>query len=108
MPRYIDADWIAQRLDGWQDQLAKTYGENDEYVLCLGEVLMKIDDAPTADVRENVHAHWEERTMMNLSPNWKIIVCSACKQEPYYDDVHGYILSEFCPNCGARMDEGRE
>ena len=59
----------------------------------------------SADVRENVHAHWEERTMMNLSPNWKITVCSACKQEPYYDDVHGYILSDFCPNCGARMED---
>ena len=54
MPRYIDADWIVQKLEGWQDQLAETYGENDEYVQCLGEVLIKIENAPTADVAEVV------------------------------------------------------
>lgn len=45
--RPIDADCLVQQIEGWQDQLAATYGQNDEYVLCLGEVLMKIDDAPT-------------------------------------------------------------
>lgn len=54
MPRCIDADWITQNLEGWQDKLAETYGKNDEYVLCLGEVLTKIDDAPTEDVVEVV------------------------------------------------------
>lgn len=52
MPRYIDADWIVDKLADWRDKLAETYGNNDEYVLCLGEVLMKIVDTPTADVVE--------------------------------------------------------
>lgn len=47
MPRYIDADTVIQKLDGWQDKLAETYGINDEYVKCIGEVLDIIDDAPT-------------------------------------------------------------
>ena len=54
MPRYIDADWILQNLDRWRERLAETYGENDEYVLCLEEVLMKLDSTPTADVVEVV------------------------------------------------------
>lgn len=54
MHRYIDADWITQKLEWWQDQLATNYGQNDEYVLCLAEVLMKLDDTPTADVMEVV------------------------------------------------------
>lgn len=54
MPRYIDADWITQKLEGWQYKLAEKYGWNDEYILCLAEVLMKLDDTPTADVEEVV------------------------------------------------------
>ena len=54
MPRYIDADWITQKLEGWQYKLSEKYGWNDEYVLCLAEVLMKLDDTPTADVVEVV------------------------------------------------------
>ena len=49
MARYIDADWITQNLEGWQDQLAKTHGDYDEYVLCIGEALIKLDDAPSVD-----------------------------------------------------------
>lgn len=98
MPRYIDADWIIQKLERWRGQLAETYGENDEYVLCLGEVLMKLDDAPTADVRENVKGEWlhDEVTMNGntvYTPNAK---CSIC-------DCYVFQESNFCPNCGADM-----
>ena len=104
MARYIDADWIAQRLDGWQDQLAKTYGENDEYVLCLGEVLMKIDDAPTADVRENVRAHWLKEEYFG-----GIFKCSNCGGYVDFRGLKGtQDPTKFCPNCGAQMDERRE
>ena len=38
--------------------------------------------------------------------------CSACHKDPnHYDGVTGYaeFLSDFCPNCGAKMDgEGLE
>ena len=30
--------------------------------------------------------------------------CSECKERPYFDkDKYKYILSPYCPNCGARM-----
>lgn len=54
MARYIEADWLIQKLEGWRKTLAETYGEDDEYVCCLDEVLIRIDDAPTVDVVEVV------------------------------------------------------
>ena len=109
MSRCIDADWIIQKLERWRGQLAETYGENDEYVLCLGEVLMKLDDAPTADVRENVKGMWVEvvdRTEMYDKEGVKtwgmLFQCNQC----------GFVLNaieghtgqyNYCPNCGADM-----
>ncbi len=103
MPRYIDADWITQKLEGWQDKLAETYGWNDEYILCLGEVLMKIDDTPTADVRENIHAHWEEVPHSRQTKR-----CSNCHNYLNMSGVNaGRGDADFCPNCGARMNGER-
>lgn len=98
--RYVDADWIIQKLERWRSQLAETYGENDEYVLCLGEVLMKLDDAPTADVRENVKAHW-----IDMKPTGDSrFMCSRCKGKEKVPTIMGEpIVLDYCPNCGADM-----
>lgn len=96
MSRYIDADWIIQKLERWRGQLAETYGENDEYVLCLGEVLMKLDDAPTADVRENVHAKKViEGGERDGSTCW--FECSHCHGTVDLQDM-------FCKHCGAVLE----
>lgn len=103
MNRYIDADWIVQELEWWRDKLAETHGENDEYVLCLGEVLMKLDDTPTADVRENVKGEWvmEEKPMIG-KPH--IVQCSICGNVlDMYGVNAGRGDANFCPNCGADM-----
>lgn len=54
MPRYIDADTLYQKIDAWRKELALTYGEYDDYVEALGDVLDIIDDAPTEDVVEKI------------------------------------------------------
>lgn len=95
MRRYIDADWIVQELEWWRDKLAETHGENDEYVLCLGEVLMKLDNTPTADVRENVRGEWVEQELQSLLGRRHTETrCGNCGYEVYRK-------TPFCPNCGA-------
>ena len=50
MPRYIDADALYQKIDAWREKLVLTYGEVDDYVEGVRDVLDIIEDAPTADV----------------------------------------------------------
>lgn len=33
-------------------------------------------------------------------------ICSICKEEAVYDCNDKFVLSNYCPNCGARMDGG--
>lgn len=33
-------------------------------------------------------------------------VCSVCKEEATFDCNDEFVLSNYCPNCGAKMDGG--
>lgn len=105
MQRYIDADWIVQKLDGWQDQLAETYGKNDEYVLCLGEVLMKLDDTPTADVVEIVRCKdckfWGESLTEEERNECDVYADLVCT----YWMSDGLTRDDFCSKGERREDE---
>lgn len=36
-------------------------------------------------------------------------VCSCCKSTAYLDNYNsGYVLFDYCPNCGAKMDGGKQ
>lgn len=51
------------------------------------------------------HGHWIYIALDNFR-KYKVI-CSICKSE-YVDNYDGYISAEdfnYCPNCGAKMDE---
>lgn len=117
MPRYIDADALYERTAEWEaqalayvEELNRTpLEEMDEdekaewrrWTAILGErSAFKFDvaDAPTADVRENVHAHWEE---VDKYGNRK---CSNCKSIEHVPTLMGKpIVWDFCPSCGAMM-----
>ena len=102
MPRYIDADKLKEhKFAGAQfkhyskilsDGREKTEAEIYAYKVGYNDAIDSIADfEPTADVRENVHAHWELGE-----------VCSACGAKWQLTE-----FMSFCPNCGAQMDEGR-
>lgn len=52
-----------------------------------------INDIPAADVQEVRHGKWE------IDCNGYYPYCSNCKEEP-----DSGVMSDYCPNCGARMD----
>ena len=59
-----------------------------------------IDSGPTIDAVSVVHGEWKV--------SCKDSVCSVCgKDEAEFicgtEDWYGYGLSNFCPNCGAKM-----
>lgn len=63
----------------------------------LTEVRERIEALPTIDAVPVVHGEWEETDDRWGVGKWR---CSACEK-------HSKEQSDYCPNCGAKMD-GKE
>lgn len=70
-------------------------------------------DMPAADVTPVVHGLWmpiRESEMTGWDPAVAGrdpiggYICSVCKEEAVYDCNDEFVLSKYCPNCGAKMD----
>ena len=93
MSRYIDADTLKKELVGWETE------PTDE------EIEWVIDNAPTADVAPVVLGWWErvDSSYYRWTPSGGTLVdratyrCSRCGRGTA-------VKSNYCPNCGARMD----
>ncbi len=85
MTKYINADSL-------KIQIACVYGSNPKYLRWL-------NDAPAADVVPVRHGKWikefENEDGINLR-------CSECRMVFYVGKGRD---GNYCPNCGARMDE---
>lgn len=82
--RLIDADVLRESFDSntWQ-----------------GEMLIAVVDAqPTIEAAPVVHGEWEK-----TSEYMPIYGCSICKERNLFKNGDN-VFSNFCPNCGARMD----
>jgi hypothetical protein len=65
-----------------------------------------LEDAQTADAVEVVHGRWIEDGYYG-NP----FVCSHCGREGCYSGDFmnkQYYYTNYCPNCGAKMDGGNE
>lgn len=77
---------------------------DDAYEQGWYDALCCLEHIPAADVAPVVHGRW-------VSVPYKLArVCSVCnRDEPYkFDDIFADIdadVYDYCPNCGARMDE---
>lgn len=75
------------------DELIKFRVSNDPVVIA-------VNAAPAADVQEVRHGKWKE-----CFEDWRHQIqgnkCSACGFE-IYGDISNF---NYCPNCGAKMDE---
>jgi len=81
MPKYIEANYLLDRAvpHGWSTPK------------WVSEIV--IEDAPPADVRENIHGMWIIDEDGNLE-------CNVCGH-------HG-VGDLYCERCGAIMDEGED
>lgn len=131
MSRYIDADALRHRVLYWAD--SKNLQGNHEQAKAFNYCLCMIDDTPTADVVkkekwdrllensiiladavqkyqladavEVKHGRWiEDRFCSTIAGTYEVRRCSVCGD--HYEEV-GYDWN-YCPNCGARMDEREE
>ena len=87
--RKVDAaDWLKQ------------YGQDvlhGKYKFSLMYIWKNIMDLPSADVVPVRHGKWTHKPDV-----YGVVYCSECNYE-----LHANSTS-FCPNCGARMNGGKE
>ena len=62
-----------------------------------GDFRKAIENAPTVDAVEVVHAMW------NFDAEWWEYVCSNCRRA-----IGNAKTYPYCPNCGAKMDGGND
>ena len=67
-----------------------------------GDFRKEIENAPTVDAVEVVHGRWKK-----ASETMPIYRCSACKERNLFKNGDN-VLSNYCPNCGAKMDGGND
>lgn len=103
MSRYIDADALMEQL--WDAETRIGYVQVVD--------ARTIIDAPTADVVPVVHGHWEKCNEVHVEfpDGFKGTIydakCSVCGhlQNPSVMEQYGQLHFDYCPRCGAKMDE---
>lgn len=112
MAEYIERDALLkkaikeQRFVFWKDDVIN----NERVVLtCYKDLEDVVRSIPAADVAPVAHGNWiswEEAD--NFIPSARRHECSVCHDAAQVL-VNGLeLLSDYCPNCGARMDGDRE
>lgn len=116
MSRYIDADALIKELSTMYKEPTSTEDfMTVGYDKAVADVVVTAHRQPTADVRENVKAHWI--TMSDADGVY--YACSVCGEDiprvshfdPQFDlfpRLESIDKTYFCPNCGARMEKEKE
>lgn len=70
---------------------------------------LEVKAMPAADVVEVRHGRWIDKTWTTEDDwsyyNHHVVICSVCNKQ--FD----YVINEksnYCPNCGAKMDGGQD
>ena len=88
-----------------------------EPIATMTDARRLLADMPAVDAAPVVHGLWmpvyeSEMTGWNPAVAGRDpiggYICSACKEEAVYDCNDKFVLSNFCPHCGARMDGDKE
>ena len=113
---YIERGALKEDLKESYDRLRAIYDSltyDKDKQICAGqlttftEAILRVKNAPAADVAEVRHGRW-------IRPHWKnsnyCCDCSECGGEAmhreYQWDKNG--IYPICPNCGAKMDKKEE
>lgn len=93
MPEYISRDELIGKA------ISTGLCDNDGNMYGAGDVVL-VDDIraiPAAAVAPVAHGRWIRTEYGTL------LYCSVCHGYPSFVPTHCHI-SQFCPNCGAKMD----
>ena len=96
MAEYIERESLIKRLcERCNEEMSESPCEPSD---CFAREVIKT--IPAADVAQVVHGRWVWDSTNDR------YACSRCNKEPSGDCNGGCVchLSDYCPNCGAKMD----
>ena len=106
MTEYIEREAISEEIRKYYYKNPPNFSYGEGFDRGLDRAQRAILDAPAADVAEVRHGMWIE---YENEADKGFHYCSECKHQAFnYDEEDSTVevLSEYCPNCGAKMDGG--
>lgn len=109
MARYIDADTLIDKIKAKATEMFTVDSVYEYYIDALIDVENIIKEEPTADVVERKRGEWKVCDILDYAQRptgRKILRCPFCEylSDEFMPRVDYYrALTNFCPNCGARM-----
>lgn len=103
MTTYVDKDTLLHKMQERHEDLARDYGDYDNYVMGVGDAIELLENASAADVREVKHAKWIYRGEDAICSNCGQLTEDRCIEG---DNESGYytVLPHYCSACGALMN----
>ncbi len=101
MAEYIKRETAVKAANEWVSEACMAP------VMRVSRLLDKLQKVPAADVAQVVHGRWISwEKAGNCVPSPDRHECSVCHDAAQVL-VNGFeLLSDYCPNCGAKMDGG--
>ena len=108
--RLIDADAFAAELKEEHDRVMcdPEVGKPTKWreAVVYNRTLTVLEKMPTVDAVPVAPGEWDaiEDDYTGLTA----LKCSECGQEYWFEDEIPYKIYNYCPNCGAKMDGGKD
>ena len=98
--RLIDANNLIEEIKEERCYNCRNFKDMKCDYCGTADYIYMIEDMPAADVAPVVHGRWIDKG--------EYAVCTECggRSGTQYDGVEPIpLMTQFCPNCGAKMDE---
>ncbi len=118
MPEYIEREGVEKIIKKLYQE-PKYHHTDEDFYAGVCAVAGGLATLPTADVAAVKHGEWLTKEYQygkdNEGDEWvektaeqgDCAYCSLCLKDALLNGGEEYVLSNYCPNCGAKMD-GKE
>lgn len=99
--KYIDAEALLNKMQERHEDLARDYGDYDNYVMGFSDAVELLENAPEINEQGVFRGHWIGKPISGYA-DCKCSVCGAIC------NVHasaGIPTQRYCYRCGAKMLE---